>query len=148
LLASALSAACRPIIRPNLDGRQIVIRADGQEIRHTTNALTVREALAEADVAVGADDRVQPDLWVEVQEGMTIRVIRVQEETIVEREVLPYREQTIKSEALAVGETRLLQAGQNGQVEVTYRLQFEDGVEVSRSLLRQVVVQERSTRSP
>jgi hypothetical protein len=142
LLVSMLAPGCRPVIRPSIGGRPIVIRVDGQDISHVTNVLTVREALAEAEVTIDADDRVEPDLWVEVKEGMTIRVIRVQEETIVEREVLPYREQTIKSEALAVGETKLLQAGRNGQVEVTYRLQFEDGVEVSRGVLRRVVVQE------
>jgi hypothetical protein len=142
LASSLLAAGCRPVIRPSIGGRPIVIRVDGRDISRATNVLTVREALAEADVTIDADDRVEPDLWVEVQEGMTIRVIRVQEETIVEREVLPYREQTIKSEALAVGETKFLQAGKNGQVEVTYRLQFEDGVEVSRGVLRRVVVQE------
>lgn len=142
LLVGLLAAGCNPVIRPSLGGRQVVVRADGQEIPHTTDGLTVREVLAEVGVTLGADDHVEPDLWVEVQEGMAIRVIRVQEETIVERELLPYREQTIKSEALAVGETRLLQAGKNGQVEVTYRLQFEDGVEVSRSVLRRVVVEE------
>jgi hypothetical protein len=142
LLVSMLAPGCRPVIRPSIGGRPIVIRVDGRDISRATNVLTVREALAEADVTIDADDRVEPDLWVEVQEGMTIRVIRVQEETIVEREVLPYREQTIKSEAIAVGETRLLQAGKNGQVEVTYRLQFEDGVEVSRGILRRVVVEE------
>ena len=73
---------------------------------------------------------------------MTVRVIRVQQEIIVERQVLPYAQQTIKSEALPAGETKLLQAGTNGQAEITYRLQFQDGVEISRSVLRQSMVTE------
>jgi hypothetical protein len=122
--------------------RQVTVRVDGKEIALRTEALTVREVLAEAGVSVGPDDRVDPDLWVEVRDGMAIRVIRVQEEIIVERELVPYLQQRIRSEALAAGEQKLLQAGKNGQAEITYRLQFEDGVEVSRAILRRVVVAE------
>ena len=60
--------------------------------------------LHEAGVEVGAEDRVEPDLWVELEDGMVVRVIRVQQEIIVERQVLPYAQQTIKSEALPAGE--------------------------------------------
>jgi hypothetical protein len=120
----------------------LVVRADGKEIALRTEALTVREVLVEAGVSIDADDRVEPDLWVEVRDGMTVRVIRVQEEILVEREIVPYRQQRIRSEALAAGEQKLLQAGKNGQAETTYRLQFEDGVEVSRAILRRIVVAE------
>jgi Tol biopolymer transport system component len=120
----------------------VTIRADGQDLAVRTQGRTVREALDEADVSIGAEDRVEPDLWVELVDGMTVRVIRVQQEIIVERQVIPYTQQTIKSEALPVGETKLLQAGTNGQAEITYRVQFQDGVEISRSVLRQTVVQE------
>jgi hypothetical protein len=149
-VGALLVSGCRPAIsmgsRPGFsrgpESRQVAIRVDGQEIPLVTNVLTVREALAEASVLLDDDDRVEPDLWVDLQDGMTVRVIRVQQETIVEREMLAYLEQTIKSEGVPVGETRLLQAGKNGQAEITYRLEFEDGVEVSRSVLRRVVVEE------
>lgn len=131
-------AACRP----NIVSNKMTIRVDGHDIPLSTNVLTVREALDEAGVIVGPEDRVQPDLWVEVRDGMTVRVIRVQEEVLVEREVAAYAQQTIKSEALPAGERKLLQAGQNGEVEVTYRLRFEDGVEVARTILQQAVVKE------
>ena len=138
LIGLALASGCRP----SLGGRNVVVQADGKQIPLFTTVATVREALAEAGVTLDADDRVEPDLWVQVKSGMTIRVLRVQEEIIVEREVIPYRQQTIKSEGLPTGEQKLLQAGKNGQAEVTFRLQFEDGVEVGRSALRRVVIQE------
>jgi hypothetical protein len=122
--------------------RKVTILVDGREIPLLTEAGTVREALAQAEVALDDDDEVEPDLWVELEPGMTVRVLRVQQEIIVERELIPYRQQTVKSEALPVGETKLLQAGKNGQVEITYRLQFQDGVEISRSVLRRVIVEE------
>jgi dipeptidyl aminopeptidase/acylaminoacyl peptidase len=128
--------------RQGIGTKEVIIHVDGKDLALSTDVLTVREALAEGQVIIDQDDRVEPDLWVEIVDGMTIRVIRIQEEIIVEREAMPYKQQTIKSESLVAGEQKLLQAGANGQVEVTYRLQFEDGVEVSRSVLRRIVVQE------
>ncbi len=138
LIYVLLCAACRP----NIATRRVTIYADGRTITLATNVLTVREALGEAGVVVGKEDRVEPDLWVEVQDEMTVRVIRVQEQVLTEREVLPYAQQVIRSEALPTGERKLLQAGQNGELEVTYRLRFEDGVEVGRVVLQQVVIKE------
>jgi hypothetical protein len=138
LIALSLLLGCRS----SLMSKQVVILVDGQEISLPTTVLTVREALAEAGVTVGPEDRAQPDLWVELEDGMAIRVIRVQEEVIVERQVVAYTQQVIKSEALSVGEQKLLQAGKNGEVEVTYRLQFQDGVEIARSILQRVVITE------
>ncbi|MBN1933699.1 MAG: G5 domain-containing protein [Anaerolineae bacterium] len=142
LLFILILSACRP----NIVSNQVTVHVDGRDIPLSTNVLTVREALEEADVTVGTEDRVQPDLWVEIQDGMTVRVIRVQEEVLVEREMVAYTQQTIKSEALPVGERKLLQAGQNGEVEVTYRLRFEDGVEVARTVLQRAVVKEPSAQ--
>jgi uncharacterized protein YabE (DUF348 family) len=138
LLGVSFWAGCRPAI----EDQQIIVRVDNREISLSSHGGTVRDALDQAGVELGEDDIVQPDLWVELQDGMSIRVVRVQQEIIVESEALPYREQTIKSEALPAGERKLLQAGKNGQAEITYRLQFEDGVQVARSVLRQVVVVE------
>jgi len=160
LLAFACLAGCQPMLGAggvrdwlqdlgrgrvqDTDTLSVTIRADGQEMTLRAEGRTVREALDQAGVAVGADDRVEPDLWVDLQDGMAVRVIRVQQEIIVERQILPYAQQTIKSEALPAGETKLLQAGANGQAEITYSIEFHDGVETSRSVLRQVVVVEPS----
>lgn len=141
-----LGCLCLVGCRSGPQTHEIAIRADGKEIALSTAVRTVREALAEAEIHIDADDRVDPDLWVELEDRMVVRVIRVQEEIIVEREIMPYTQQTIRSEAIPAGEQRLLQAGQNGQSEITYRLQFEDGVEVSRSVMRQVVVVEPVTQ--
>ena len=128
--------------RPNVVSNQVIVYVDGQSIPLSTTVLTVREALDKAGVNIGQDDRVDPDLWVEIEDGMSIHVIRVQEEVLVELEIVPYTQQTIRSEALPAGAQKLLQAGKNGQVEVTYRLRFEDGVEVARSILQRVVATE------
>ncbi len=105
-----------------------------------TTAATVREVLAENGIPLGELDRVEPDLWVETRPGMTITVVRVEEKIETVREVVPFQRKTVKSEAMSEGETRLIQSGANGEVEITYRIVLEDGVETTRSELRRVII--------
>ncbi len=120
----------------------VTIRMDGRSQTVETEAETVRQVLSEAEVALGDLDRVEPDLWESVQEGMEIRVIRVQEETEVEVQKTPFERRAIKDEALEVGESRLVQEGVEGEEEVVWLLTYEDGEEVARKVVaRRVVVE-------
>lgn len=119
---------------------QVTIVVDGgQRVVQTTGA-TVRDILAENGVTLGELDRVEPDLWVETTPDMAIIVVRVEEKLDAIREIVPFRHKTVKSEAMAEGETRLIQAGANGEVEITYRVIMEDGMEVSRNELRRATI--------
>ena len=111
----------------------------GQRVVQTAGA-TVRDVLEENGVALGELDRVEPDLWVETTSDLTVTVVRVEEKLEAVREVVPFEHKTIKSEAMAEGETRLIQPGANGEVEITYRVILEDGVEVSRNELRRATI--------
>jgi Tol biopolymer transport system component len=60
----------------------------------------------------------------------------------VQEVVVPFSKRTVRNEGLKVGETRLLQTGQNGIDEITYRTVLEDGVQVSRDAVRRVTLQQ------
>ncbi|MFQ5614451.1 MAG: G5 domain-containing protein [Anaerolineae bacterium] len=121
---------------------QIFIEVDHGRRDLTTEVLTVREALAVAGIELGELDRVEPDLYVQIEPGMTIRVTRVEEELEVERVIVPFKRQTVVNEALPVGERRLVQLGVNGEDEITYRRIIEDGLEVERREISRVPVTE------
>ncbi len=121
--------------------KNVTIEVDGKSQVVETEAETVRQVLSEAEVALGDLDRVGPDLWEGVQEGMEIRVIRVQEEREVEVQKIPFERRVIKDEALEVGGSRLMQKGAEGEEEVVYLVTYEDGEEVARKVVaRRVVV--------
>ena len=122
--------------------RDVTILVDGQRRVISTEARTVREVLQETGVRLGDLDRVEPDLYAEVEPGMTIGVIRVEERYITERRVLPFAHRTVKSEGIPEGETRLIQLGVNGEEEITYKITFENGVEVNRVEVRRTVLTE------
>jgi Tol biopolymer transport system component len=134
LLTVFLIAACQT--QPN----QIFIEVDGGRQSLTTEATTVRAALAEANIVLEPLDKVNPDLYVQLEAGMVIVVIRVTEEVELERQIVPFEKQTIVNEALPPGETRLAQLGVNGEEEISIRVVYEDGQEVSRTEVSRTTV--------
>ena len=75
-----------------------------------------------------------------LQAGDKVTLTRVVEEYIVEQNVIPYETQILRNESLAEGEQRLIQPGQNGMQEITYRVLYEEGVEVNRTVSSSVVI--------
>jgi hypothetical protein len=101
---------------------------------------TVEDALTAAGLVPGTLDRSVPPIYTVLTEGSNVRLIRVQEEFSVEQVVLPYENQVVRNESLPEGEEYWLQLGKNGLQEVTTRRVFEDGEEVSSSVVKSVVV--------
>ena len=123
---------------------QVGLVADGREqlLQVTAQSLSVRDLLDAAGVMLGSLDRVEPDLYVQVSDGMIVTVVRVEEAFETEHRSLPFAHQTVRSEAVPEGERRLLQAGANGEVKIIYRVVLEDGVEVLREEVRREILLE------
>ena len=98
--------------------------------------LTVKQIISNQNITLGSLDRTEPDLQELVSTGETIKIIRVKEDFVVEETTLSFESQTIKNESLPVGQTLLIQAGENGIQSNTYRVVTEDGVEKSRTLVK------------
>jgi len=132
-------AACAPA-----GSRTITLVADGETRMLATDALTVRDLLAEVGVTLDEDDRVVPVEPTFIEDGMTIRVTRVEVRTEAEQRETPFERHTVRDASVLTGETRLLEAGVTGTEELTYRITVEDGIEVERRLVRQVMLREPS----
>jgi Tol biopolymer transport system component len=133
-IVTLIIAACQN--QPN----QIFIEVDGRRQALTTDAATVREALDQADIVLSPLDRVSPDLYAKLEPGLVIVVVRVIEEIETQREIIPFERQTVVNEALARGETRLAQLGVNGEDEISIRVVYEDGKEVSRTEISRTTI--------
>lgn len=136
-LAFLLGAAgCAP------QEKEVFVEVDHGRRVLTTDAPTVRDVLKEAGIELGELDRVKPDLYAEAEHDMVIVVTRVKEEFVTRRVVVPFESRRITNEALPPGETRLVQLGVNGETEITYRVLYEDGEEVSRTEVSQLPITE------
>jgi uncharacterized protein YabE (DUF348 family) len=101
-----------------------------------THQDSLRDALAEAGFALGAEDRVEPSLEALVANGMTARLVRVAGRTFTEKE--PVQRKTVfkPDESLTGYTTRLVQ-GKDGVSVKEFQVVIEDGVERQRTLLKQ-----------
>lgn len=141
ILLAALLAGCRS---PQFGGSvTVTIQADGAATQFEVPAGSdVSEALASAGIIVGNLDEVEPPLYTVVSYGDVITVKRVIETFQTEEIAIPYEQQTVRSESIAAGEKSLLQDGENGLQELTWRILTENGEETSRAVVKTVVLKE------
>jgi hypothetical protein len=142
LLTALLLVSCRS---PQVTGADVTvsITADGQTRSVTVPAgSTVAQALQAAGLLVGNMDRVEPPPYTVLGDRNSIELTRVKEVFETEEQVIPFERQIVRNESLPEGETRLVQAGSNGKEELTYRRVLENDVEISKSVVKTVVLQE------
>lgn len=121
----------------------LTLQVDGQTFNLTTNTATVRELLAEAGVALGELDEVDPPLFTPLTSEMVIRVVRVSETVDVIEEIIPFERKFIRTDGMSADDPpQIVQAGQNGTKEITIRIVYQDGQEVSRIRTNEVTVAE------
>jgi hypothetical protein len=122
---------------------KINITVDGHQVEDTVPAgATIQSALDSAKITLSNLDRVEPPAYTLITNPTSVKVTRVKETFQTEDQVIPFSQQQVKNESLPQGQTLLVQAGSNGVQEVTYRHVFEDGVEVSQTPVKNVVITE------
>ena len=92
---------------------------------------TVQQALDAAKISLNTLDRTVPTAFTVLSKGAIVRIVRVSESFEIEQVVIPFEQQTLRNESLPIDQEILVQAGENGLQEITYRRVYEDGVEVS-----------------
>jgi len=125
--------------------RTVTLVADGQTRELATEAHTVRDLLKNGAITLDADDRVVPAEPTLIENGMTVKVIRVETRTETETREIPFDRRTVRDASISGDETQLLEPGVTGIEELTFRVTVEDGVEADRSLVRRVTVREPRT---
>lgn len=136
LIALALGLAACASLGSRADLVSVRILVDGGALSASVPAgSSVRQALQAAGVEAGPLDRSEPPSYTILQGGEEVRLLRVSEDFETEQSELPFVSRTLPNEALPVGEQRLIQNGVNGLQEATYRLLYEDGELVARTLV-------------
>lgn len=142
LLLAGLAACAAPQARQG--DIHVTLYADGETIPLQLPAGSrVQTALDAAQIVLDENDLVSPDGLTVLDEGAQIYVTRVDESFSTEIVTIPFERQIIQSESLPAGEQRLVQAGENGQREYTYRHVYKNGVEEGQpSIIKSVLLKE------
>jgi resuscitation-promoting factor RpfB len=119
----------------------ITITSDGKDTQvNAPQGSTVTQALQSAGIAAGNLDRTEPPFYTVLSDGDRVVLTRVKEVFETAQSVIPFDRQIVRNETLPEGETRLVQAGVNGLEEITYRRILENDVEISKSEVKTVVL--------
>lgn len=112
----------------------VKIEVDGREIRTRTRAGTVAGVLGQEGIALVGKDRVKPGLDEPVHADLSIEIIRVREELVVEFDPIPFNKVWVPDPEVEIDNIRLVQDGQIGLNKRRYRVTYENGQEVERML--------------
>ena len=111
-----------------------------------TQGKTVKELLEEKNITLGANDRTSPSLDTEITENMHVRVWREGKQTITSEETIPFDTEIVYDADRPIGYRETQTAGVAGVQTVTYEIEIQDGVEVSRTEIARLTTQEPSNQ--
>jgi resuscitation-promoting factor RpfB len=126
--------------------RPVTLIADGQRRETRISGEQVTDALRELDITLSGLDYTIPGEDAAIVPGMSIRVIRVEEEILTEQEEIPYETVYQADPEMPLDRRAGLQNGQVGIIERTIRVRYENGVEISRVIEQEEQVQEPINR--
>lgn len=135
-LASELSDGCVIEIRRAFD---VKITADGKEFTVQTQPDTVENIVKKAGIELKEKDKVLPSKDTYVESSATIKVVRVEEKVIEELRKIPHEVVSRVDYNIPVGQTKVMQKGQDGQEKIITRIRLEDNKVVEKSTEKVVV---------
>jgi uncharacterized protein YabE (DUF348 family) len=112
--------------------RPLVIFAEGRRIKTRSHGETVEAVLRQESIELVDKDYTIPAQESEVYDNMTVQVIRVQEQVVLEEEPIPFETVWRGDEDLELDHQRLDQAGAAGVKRRLVRVVYENSVEKER----------------
>ena len=127
----------------NLERAPVIKLRDGKkELELRSWVTTAGELLAEKGIELGVDDKTNFRSDSRIYDGSELLIIRVAITTVTESEETKYKTETKNNPQVEKGVKKVLQRGELGEKKLIYEVRREDGVEVSRKLIKTEVVKE------
>ena len=142
-LDDSLTAGMRVLIQRAIP---LTIQVDGSTIHTRTQGDTVADVLAQERVSLWDQDYVVPAESIALSANIAIRVVRVRKEAIVEQEAIPFETAWTPDEELELDQRRVERAGQPGIIARRFRIHYEDGQVITRTLEEEWRAQEPQSR--
>ena len=149
-----------------------IVLQNGYEMTTVTSKSKVSDVLSENNIVLNENQKTIPDLDSEITSGDTIKITDksynevqiakiseegietsldqllenyapITEKIVVEQVVIPYETITKNTTGTSTDTTnKVVQEGKDGLKEVTYKVKYQNDVEIEKSVISEVVVQE------
>lgn len=102
-----------------------------------------KETLKKFGIDYKDDDIVYPDVTSKIEKNMSIKIIDVEVDEIVEIQTIAYETKKVEDNSMYATQPEVVkQQGVNGEQEVTYKVVKHDGTEVEREQIATKVIKE------
>lgn len=158
-------------VNTNLKDVKIILQ-NGYEMTALTGKTTVKEVLEENNIVLEENQKTIPDQETEIEAGQTIQITDksynevqiskiseegvktsldqllenyapITEKIVVEQVAIPYETVTRNTTGTEENVTnKVLKEGKDGLKEVTYKIKYQNDVEIEKTVISEVVVQE------
>jgi len=118
----------------------VTLEVDGQKLSFKTPAVKVIDLLKEKRVVLGPRDLVEPCSETFVKRGMTIKVIRISENTVIEQVDIPFEVEYIYDNTLPCSEEVVIQEGLLGKKEQIANIIYQNGWEKERVIIYEKIL--------
>jgi rare lipoprotein A len=122
------------------EGAKVLLKVDGEEYKLLSWADTIEELLEENQIELGETDLVNLPLQQKLKTGQEIQIIRVASEIVTEKVSIPAYNYYYYDPRLPLGSHRVYKQSRDGLKEITYKVTYNDGEEVSRIKLDEKVI--------
>jgi uncharacterized protein YabE (DUF348 family) len=117
----------------------VSVNVDGKTLTVYTAENTLKDTLKQEGIILNESDKISPALDSQVKVGMEVNIVRVEEKTIRVQERIAYKTTRKADVNLELGTTKILQDGMDGEKEIAYKAVYENGKEVARVKVGEVV---------
>ena len=157
-------------VSPSLNDVKIVLQ-NGYELATVTSKTKVSEILEEKNIVLTEDEKAIPDLDEEIASGDTIKIVNkteqeiqiakisdegtktsledllnnyteITEKIVKEQETIPFQTITKESGSGTESSNKVIQEGQDGIKEMTYKIKYQKDVEIEKTLLSEEIIKE------
>ncbi len=118
----------------------VSVTENGVTKEHMAVGKTAGEVLNGLGYNVKETDKLTPAFNESVAGVENILVVRTEEKIMKITEDIPFETTERTNAALALGRTKVIQEGEPGEKSISYKVYYEDGVEVSREKISEEVV--------
>jgi hypothetical protein len=130
-----LSSGASVVYRTRVGGS---LKVDEQAVTFDSPSRTVDELLQSYKVKLVGEDYVTPSGDTILRDGMSVAVTRVGADISQSKEPIPFGSVQQPDPTLPIGQTRIVQRGQNGTKTVTYSQRVENGAKGERQVVSEV----------
>ena len=117
----------------------VEVVVDGKNLSIASAEKTVKDMLEAENIKINQEDKVTPSLDENLQEGMTVEVTRVKKELVDEVQTIAFETETRNNSEIKQGVEEVVQDGSNGERTITTEVVYENGKEVNRRVVKEVV---------